>query len=356
MSVWKRGRFYHYEFQINSQIFKGSTKETDERKARQVERQKREEKESGIAADTELAGRTIEQVFKDYWLAFGRHLSWADTVKGHMIGMEDFWGKDRLFCTLSAADLSKCLEAFASQEGRKNRGGSIRPGRPSPTTVNRRLAVFRKIYKTAKKRWELPVSPIDFEGFALKEPKERVRHIPPDKASEVLEPLPFESKLIIGWLLATGCRKNETKTLKWDRINYQTVQAEVLTKGGGTRFVNLNAQALAILSLCDTKREFVFDFTNLRKRFAAALKAAGVTDFRIHDLRHCFATWLGRATSGNVGVVKEALGHADIATTMKYLHVIQEDVKSGVSKLPILIEGNVVPLTQNRDTEGGQKQ
>ena len=56
---------------------------------------------------------------------------------------------------------------------------------------------------------------------------------------------------------------------------------------------------------------------------------AGVTGFRFHDFRHDFATKLLRDT-GNLKLVQKALNHADINSTMRYAHVLDEDVADAV--------------------------
>lgn len=56
----------------------------------------------------------------------------------------------------------------------------------------------------------------------------------------------------------------------------------------------------------------------LRRRYDAALKRAGLRKLRFHDLRHTFGTrMIGKA---DIRRVQEWMGHADIQTTMKYLH------------------------------------
>ena len=54
-----------------------------------------------------------------------------------------------------------------------------------------------------------------------------------------------------------------------------------------------------------------------------ALAAAGVTAVRPHGLRHAHASWL-LAGSADLQAVKERLGHASIATTEKYLHILPD--------------------------------
>lgn len=60
------------------------------------------------------------------------------------------------------------------------------------------------------------------------------------------------------------------------------------------------------------------DGSALRRRYKAALARAGLRPLRFHDLRHTFGTrMIGKA---DIRRVQEWMGHADIHTTMKYLH------------------------------------
>jgi integrase len=60
------------------------------------------------------------------------------------------------------------------------------------------------------------------------------------------------------------------------------------------------------------------DARALTRRYATALKRAGLRPLRFHDLRHTFGTrMIGKA---DIRRVQEWMGHADIQTTMKYLH------------------------------------
>lgn len=52
-----------------------------------------------------------------------------------------------------------------------------------------------------------------------------------------------------------------------------------------------------------------------------------------HTLRHTFATRLLRAT-GNLEIVRKALGHKHISTTAIYSHLVTLDVDNGIRMLP----------------------
>lgn len=60
------------------------------------------------------------------------------------------------------------------------------------------------------------------------------------------------------------------------------------------------------------------DGSALRRRYKVALAAAGLRPLRFHDLRHTFGTRM--IAKADIRRVQEWMGHADIQTTMKYLH------------------------------------
>ncbi len=63
-----------------------------------------------------------------------------------------------------------------------------------------------------------------------------------------------------------------------------------------------------------------------------ALKAAGLGT-KIHNLRHRVGTQLLRNTDGNLKLVKEALGHASIQSTIRYARVSEDDLRAGFARI-----------------------
>jgi len=59
---------------------------------------------------------------------------------------------------------------------------------------------------------------------------------------------------------------------------------------------------------------------------------AGVEDFRFHDLRHTFASYLTMA-GVNLRTVQTLLGHKDLRMAMRCCHLSPEHLKEAVSIL-----------------------
>jgi integrase len=71
---------------------------------------------------------------------------------------------------------------------------------------------------------------------------------------------------------------------------------------------------------------------NLRKKFSQALRWAEVPFFRVHDMRHTFASHL--AMRGvPLYTIAHLLGHSSIETTKRYAHLAPENLATAVQSL-----------------------
>ena len=68
------------------------------------------------------------------------------------------------------------------------------------------------------------------------------------------------------------------------------------------------------------------------KRYAA--KAGIEKDITPHTLRHSFATDLYRETT-NIQLTQKALGHANLATTQIYTHIVDEELEDALKSFRV---------------------
>ena len=136
----------------------------------------------------------------------------------------------------------------------------------------------------------------------------------------------------------TGMRRGELRQIQWADLD---LERAVLTIRGGyaksrrMRHIALNAEALDTLQRWKRQageRPVVFGVQRVDKAWTAILKAAEVVDFRWHDLRHHFASRLVMA-SVDLNTVRELMGHADIAMTLRYAHLAPEHKANAVARL-----------------------
>jgi integrase len=149
----------------------------------------------------------------------------------------------------------------------------------------------------------------------------------------------------------SGLRLKEC-ILRWSEVDWDAKLIVKLGKGGQRITVPITSVIREILwPLRGQHDEFVFTYVAMRTKgkrvkgsrypitynglktqWKRSRRRSGVKDFRFHDKRHDFATKLLRDT-GNLKLVQKALNHAKIETTLKYAHVLQDEVSAAVERV-----------------------
>ncbi len=216
----------------------------------------------------------------------------------------------------------------------------------SGSTINRELDLLSAAFNYARNTLEWNVqNPVT--GMSLKEPEGRLRWITREEAEKlILEASKEVHKSphladFIRLALNTGCRKNELLKLSWDRVDLAAGHIRLEgenTKNGKRRIVPLSAVARSSLERraqfraehCP-KSPWVFAHKNgervqfMQNGFESACTRAGISDFRVHDMRHTCASWLVSAGVPLIEV-KALLGHSSIEMTERYAHLAPENL------------------------------
>jgi integrase len=213
----------------------------------------------------------------------------------------------------------------------------------SPRTKNKLLVVMHGVFRRAQHVWDLPANPAasvekyrqrssgDIDVFSPEEVMALVRAAGSEQDSAIFLTAAF-----------TGLRRGELLALRWRDVDFTGSAVRVRTsyaagelttpKSGKVRSVPLApevANALARLGQrphWTSDDDLVFpgeaggylDGSALRRRYASALGRAGLRQLRFHDLRHTFGTRM--IAKADIRRVQEWMGHADVQTTMRYLH------------------------------------
>ena len=143
--------------------------------------------------------------------------------------------------------------------------------------------------------------------------------------------------------LATGARKNELRRLRWSEVDFTHGMLRLLkTKGQTARSVPLLGEARQLLEALAQQRrpEVAWVFPGPHGRtprdieyaWTLARQQAQLTNFRFHDLRHTFASYMAMA-GASLRDIADVLGHVKIAMTMQYAHLIEGHSTHAVERM-----------------------
>jgi integrase len=224
------------------------------------------------------------------------------------------------------------------------------------STVKRELKLFSAAINFVRLEHDCPelVNPVQHLGLTSGEP--RVRWISRAQASALISSASAHARRphlanFIRLALHTGCRKSELLKLEWSRVDFDRACFRldaVHTKSARQRLVPLNESGVSALRDQQAwvrryapSSPWVFasstgaHVATLQKGFEAACSRCGIDNFRIHDLRHTFASWL--VMEGvSLYVVCDLLGHSSITVTERYAHLSPDQGRAAVQRLLFL--------------------
>lgn len=261
----------------------------------------------------------------------------------------------------------------------------------SPSTVRRYLTVLQSVLKQAVKLGLISDSPAKAERLTLpKAQAPKVEIFTKQEAAEMLacleqEDLQFQTMVQLA--IFTGARRGELTALKFSDIDFEqrkiTIERAAYKPKGKpiaikppkdyeTRTVTINESCVELLKMLKAEKiekaqrlgsqwmegNWVFTQWNGEmmnpmtpsKQFPKFLEKNGLKHRKFHSLRHTSATLLLYA-GVNIKQVQGRLGHGDIETTNKYLHLIEEADVEAVNKLDIML----LPKSAKNDDEDNRK-
>ncbi len=129
-------------------------------------------------------------------------------------------------------------------------------------------------------------------------------------------------------LLLTGCRKNEILSLEWRDVKGNRLLLRDSKTGPRTVWLGSAARELIAGIPRDEQRyEHIFrnhkyhrPMRDLSSHWSRVTRAAGLLGFRIHDLRHTFASHAAM-NKETLPMIGRLLGHANVQSTARYAHL-----------------------------------
>lgn len=297
-----------------------------------------------LIAEARTAPPVVERIaFNDAADRYLRHLEatgrkrstlqdYESTIRVHLTP----FFVDRSLDAVSPAD----VEAFIAAERRNGK---------APKSIRNWISVLGSIFAFACRRGWTDHNPVaEVDRPRVEAVGGEVRFLDQEEVEALLRAVPDDrlgatDRVLYLTAAMTGLRQGELFALRWRdvdwpasrvRVRRSYVRGEMTTPKSrrGTRSVPLADRLAGELerhfrsSVFQGDDDLVFahpslggvlDRSQVRKRFKAALRRAGVREVRFHDLRHTFGTRMA-AAGAPMRTLQEWLGHADFKTTLIY--------------------------------------
>jgi len=252
--------------------------------------------------------------------------------------------KGKMMHEITPADVQAFRQKRA--EGKTNRGAAR-----ALATLNRERNQLSGIFSLAVENEIIVSNPCHkVKLFPLDNTREKV--LEPEEEKKLFDALTGKkAKLrpIVLLILNTGLRLREATELKWEQVNLSDNEdrREIRIRGKGRgkkkklRIIPLNDVAFNLLmglrEACNGKGKVFsgrgLSFWAVGYNISKICDEIGLPDVTVHTLRHTFATRLTERGDVNLGQVSKLMGHSDLKTTQRYLHLNDRNLRETIKKL-----------------------
>ena len=222
----------------------------------------------------------------------------------------------------------------------------------SNATLNRIRALLSSIFNMVIDHDLLEVNPVS-RVKKYKENNQIERYLSDEELQRLMLVLKYHEHYaisnktivaIIKFLLLTGVRKREAMDMQWSDVDFtKSTWLLKFNKSGKARHIALNTDAMAILNAIPKISTYIFanpetgkPYNDIRKTFDKVMQCADISNMRIHDLRHNFAS-LAVNSGESLFVVQKLLGHASPQTTQRYAHLQHSTLQNASEKIAAVI-------------------
>jgi integrase len=344
MSIYKRGGVYWYKFMWHGRLVRESTKQGNDKVARQMESAHRTSLAKGEVGIREkkaapTVSEFIDRRFEPWARASFENTSlktWRDFYKVGIRAIKEYKALASLRLDEVTSEKAADFAAYRQSQGRK------------VSTANSSLRVLRRILGLAVEWGELQSAP-------------KIKKLPGERHREHV--VSFEEKArylaaaseplcsVAAVLVDTALRPEECFRLRWESIAwFNGRHGTLLVTHGKTaaarRVLPMTPRVRNILEARWTKagkpvegwawpaptRSGHIEPSSLKKQHCKALKLSHVRAFVLYSLRHTFLTRLGESGCDTWTLARIA-GHSSIAISARYVHPSHDAVVAAIDKL-----------------------
>ena len=337
MGIYKRGGVYWYKFQFKGVLIRESTKQGNDKVARQMEAAHKTSLAKGEVGLREKKPIPTLAVFCEQriepWAR--RRSSWIWYRSGIRALLR--------YKTLANMPLNEIQGEQAGDFVGRRQSEGLETG-----SINSTLRVLRRILRLAVQWGVLESAPkIDL----LPGERRRERVVTPIEESQYLAVASPLLGAVATVLADTGLRPDECHRMRWEEITWTNGRnGTLLVTHGKTaaarRVLPLSPRVRSVLETrwmvagrpaegwvwpAPTKTEHI-DHSSLKKQHAKAVKLSGVRPFVLYSLRHSFLTRLGESGC-DAWTLARVAGHSSVAISSRYVHPSEDLVLAAMSRL-----------------------
>ncbi|HHB1475236.1 TPA: integrase [Yersinia enterocolitica] len=236
----------------------------------------------------------------------------------------------------------------------------------SIATKAKHLALMKALLRAAERDWKWIEKAPEIKVPQVR--NKRVRWLTPKEAQRLVDECPEPLKSTVIFALATGLRRSNIIDLEWQQIDMQRKVAWINpedSKSGKAIGVALNNTACKVLrAQLGKHHKWVFVHTEARTRqdgtltpavrkmrvdsnssWRLALKRAGIENFRFHDLRHTWASWLVQA-GVPLSILQEMGGWESIEMVRRYAHLAPNHLTKHAQQIDAIFGHDVPNMSQ----------
>jgi integrase len=328
MRIYQRNKRWWVDFSYNGKRYRrsaGRTRREALSKLGKIAQRIKEEEENGTPA---TAPRSFSEYAKEYLIYSKAEKAESSHKREHckMGFLCKVFGNKKLG-DIRTVDIERYKQS--------------RIPKAAPATVNRELALIKHMFTKAIDWGYVKDNPASRVKL-LKEPPGRLRYLSLEERRLLLEECSGILKAVVITALETGMRKGELQSLLWNNIDFDRRTIKVIkTKNNELRILPISDTLKPMLETLYLQRIGTHVFTkpdgrpygNWRNAFDKAVKRAGVEDFRFHDLRHTFASYMVMYGKVDIRTLQVLMGHKSITMTMRYAHLSQSHLLDAVNKV-----------------------
>jgi integrase len=341
MSIYKRGAVYWYKFQWKGALIRESTKQGNDKVARQMEAAHKTSLAKGeVGIREKKAVPTLTEFcelrFEPWVQSTTAKKTWLDFYR---VGLRAIKG-----CrSLASLKLDEVSSERATEFGTYRQAQGLQV-----STVNSSLRVLRRVLRIASE-WgvisgvpKIKMLPGERHRERVVSFEEEARHL-----AAAREPLTSVAAVLVD----TGMRPEECYRLRWEAITWMNGRnGTLLVTHGKTkaarRVLPMTPRVRSILEkrwsdagkaqegwvwVAPTKSGHI-EPSSLKKQHRRALRDSGVRPFVLYSLRHTFLTRLGQSGC-DAWTLARIAGHSSITISSRYVHPSEDAVLFAVEKL-----------------------